>query len=169
MTRNFALALAAPLLTLSIGVGIGYALNQQEPPTQSEVTPPFTVKSAGKQWLREICGRSDAYASLTKGDRQTLKVLRLDGLEAIAFSDRGVACLVEGSLRTRVEHGSGASTTSDEQIHQFILVSITGESELVSEEFFKATLKSRAISAMASNVGNDGTVTPKIELKPLSR
>jgi hypothetical protein len=167
MKRNFALTLAATLLALAVGVAIGFALNQPEPPAPTEMKPPFTVKSAGNLWLREICARSEAYGSLTKGDRNTLRVLRLEDLEATAFSDRGVACLVRGTLRTRVDH-SGSSTITDEPIHQFILVSITGESELASEDFVKTLIKSNTVKGMASNVGNDGTVQEKFELKPIS-
>jgi hypothetical protein len=166
MKRNFAFALAAPVVTLAIGVSIGYALNR---PVETEVIPPFSSGSAGRDLLSGLCTQNETFAKLTQVDRlvdrHTQKSLRLESLQAKAYSDRGIICMVDGTLRTLNERSPGTISTTDEKIHQIILVSITGESEVASGEFIKALLSSRAVRAMSSNVGNDGTVTPKVEVK----
>ncbi|MDF9779254.1 hypothetical protein [Pseudomonas baetica] len=159
------LALAAPVVTLAIGVSIGYALKR---PVETEVIPPFSSGSAGRDLLSGLCTQNETYAKLTQVDRlvdpHTQKIFRLESLQAKAYSDRGIICMVDGTLRTLNERSPGFNMI-DEKIHQIILVSITGESEVASVEFIKALLSSRAVRAMSSNVGNDGTVTPKVKVK----
>lgn len=162
MRGNFAIALLAPVVALAIGVVIGYALNR---PVDLEIVPPFSSSSASREMLRGLCTHNAAFAKLTEGERYTEKSLRLERLQATAFSDRGVICVVDGTLRTLKNFSPGSISTIDEKIHQIILVSVTGESEVASEEFLKALLSSRVVRAMSSNVGNDGTAQPKIEVK----
>lgn len=165
MKRNFALALAAPVLTLAIGMYIGYTLKG---PVETDVIPPFSSGSAGRDLLSGLCTHNETYSSLTQVDgsidRHTQKIFRLESLQAKAYSDRGIICMINGTLRTVDERSPGFNVV-DEKIHQIILVSITGESEVASEEFIKALISSRAVRAMSSNVGNDGTVTAKVNVK----
>lgn len=158
--------LVPPLLTLALGIVIGFALDRwmtPEPQRELEtvVTPPVSAQDAGREMLRRSCTSTSAYASLTQGDRTTEKYLRLENLEAVAFSDRGIICSVGGTLYTTVRLSAGSAQKSETTVRQLILASITGESELVTEEFVKALRASPAVKGMASNVGNDGTVGPK--------
>ncbi|MGO4801159.1 hypothetical protein ACEN2T_17915 [Pseudomonas sp. W22_MBD1_FP4] len=162
MKRNFALALTAPVVTLVIGLSIGYAMNR---PVETEVIPPFSTSSKGDSLLNRLCAESEVFSNLSQGDRNTQKSLRLESLQARAYSDRGVICQVNGTLHTRRVPYPGSAITTEEKISQIILVSITGESEVASPEFIQALVNSRTVRGMSSNAGNDGTVIPKVEVK----
>ncbi len=69
---------------------------------------------------------------------------------------------MDGALQTLTSLSSGTIATT--QMNETFLVSVTGESELISEEFAKALSGSRTIRAMASNAGNDGTVMEAVDL-----
>jgi hypothetical protein len=170
--RKAALALALPTLTLLVGVGIGILWNR--PPTlkialpsipETVQDPPFTTQIAGRELLKDICYRSAAYASLVTVDRRSIKDLAVAQFAAMPYSDRGVLCRIEGKIYiTTYGPGSQTITKRSEPVQVNILASITGESEIVSDEFVKLLVGSTTVKAMSSNVGNDGTVRPKDRL-----
>lgn len=167
--RKAALALALPTLTLLAGVGIGAIWSRPaspkiELPASLEPVndPPFTTQSAGRELLKDICYRSAAYASLNTSDHRTRKDLSVYAFVAKPYSDRGVICRVEGEVFiTTHELGSQSRTAQVEPVKVNILASITGESEIISDELLKALTESSTVKAMSSNVGNDGTVRTK--------
>ncbi|MCF5374148.1 hypothetical protein [Pseudomonas syringae] len=158
MKLNFAWTPAISLLTLGIGVAIGLKLHQ---PVETETYPPISTRTFGGDMQRYLCAKSTALAALSESDHHTRKTLRIESLEARAYSDRGIICAVDGTIETLQIRGPDSFVSFKEKTHQMILVSITGESEIVSDDFVEALLKSRTASAMSSNVGNDGTVRPK--------
>jgi len=151
------------LLALGSGVGIGVAI---APSSKHETftVPPFSVRHQQANLLKGLCTQSDIFRQLEESTHEAPKRLVNLNVTAIPLSDRGVICHVVGTLQTRVSSNSG--TVFSTPLDETFLVSITGESELISEEFAKALSGSRAVRAMASNAGNDGTVMEAVNVSP---
>lgn len=124
------------------------------------VIPPLSAQDLADSKRQEACVRNSAFRSIASSDR-------LDGLRqsfdvravrAEPFSDRGVICQITGRLVTERVGGS----ITKEEISRVLLVSLTGEAEVTTMEFVKQLISSNAVTAMASNVGNDGTVVPAV-------
>ncbi|MCF5381925.1 hypothetical protein GIW05_00115 [Pseudomonas syringae] len=159
MKLNFAWTPAISLLTLGIGLAIGLKLHL---PVETETDPPVSTRTIGGDMQRYLCAQSTALAALSERDHHTRKNLKIESLQARAYSDRGIICTVDGIFETVHIRGHDSFVSFKEKTHQMILVAITGESEIVSDEFVEALLKSSTVSAMSSNAGNDGTVRPKL-------
>ncbi len=122
------------------------------------VIPPLSAQDLADSKLQEACVRNSAFRSIASSDR--FEGLRqsfdVRAVRAEPFSDRGVICQISGRLVTERVGGS----ITREEISRVLLVSLTGEAEFASMEFIKQLISSKAVTAMASNVGNDGTVVP---------
>lgn len=124
------------------------------------VIPPLSADEFPESRLQETCVRNSAFRSITSSDR--LDGLRLSfdvrSVRAEPFSDRGVICQIKGRLVTeRVDR-----SITREEITRVLLVSLTGEAEFTTMEFVNQLISSKAVTAMASNVGNDGAVVPAV-------
>jgi hypothetical protein len=160
MKRNLVLLLALPMVTLAIGIAIGTAVARPTP-IETDVIPPPTLKNSAM--AQDFCVRSSVFADLSKAGEYEKKRFDARNVWATPISDRGVICTVEGTLITW--HGySDSVTVTTKQIKTIFIVAITGESEVVTEEFAKTLARSPVITGMASNKGNDGTVVPKVKL-----
>lgn len=165
MKMNLGLLLALPMVTLAIGIAIGTAVARPTPiettPIETDVIPPPSLKN--RAMAQDFCVRSSVFADLSKADEHEKKRFDAHNVWVMPISDRGAICIVEGTLITK--HGySESATVMTKQIKTTFIVAITGESEVVTEEFAKALVRSTVISGMASNKGNDGTVVPKVKL-----
>jgi hypothetical protein len=111
--------------------------------------------------LDEVCTKNSAYAALTasEGHHERKLITRLQ-ITATPVSDRGVVCRLTGMMIAQ-QGQVGSMTFTKEPLQATIIVAVTGDAELVSEDFASALLNSPSIAAMASNVGNDGEVVPK--------
>lgn len=158
--RSIALTIALPLMTLAAGIGIGIGYAQ---PAETEVVPAPSFAGQGREMLQYVCVHNAAFSSLAKTEYREQKTLERLNVQAVPLSDRGVICHVDGVLFTKRYSTTGATATS-EPLQATILVSGTGESEVVTSEFANALRQSATVKAMASNVGNDGTIVPKIKL-----
>ncbi|NRC33955.1 hypothetical protein [Pseudomonas aeruginosa] len=149
------------LLALVSGVGIGVAI---APSSKHETftVPPFSVRHQQASLLEGMCAHSDVFKQLTDSRDDAPKRLVKLKVKAAPLSDRGVICNVDGALQTLTSLSSGTIVTT--QVNETFLVSVTGESELISEEFAKALSGSRTVRAMTSNAGNDGTVMEAVDL-----
>lgn len=154
MTLKRLMALGVPVVTLAVGISIGSLLQKPAEPAPPVCMAPISMQDLSRDGLVWACTHNSAYDDLSKGDRYTHKALRVDSIRAEALSDRGVTCLIDGSLEVVTERGSGTLLKRVEPIHQMILVSATGESEPVSEEFMAAMKGSRVVRSMATNTGN---------------
>lgn len=170
MRRNMAISL--PVLTLAIGIGIGigngYAIWRTEP-IETEVIPAASLKTFSQQALEGFCRHSAVFSDFVKPDSMSDGVREqkyVTGLQMFAtrLSDRGAICTVKASILTRRTQQNGSGFERSEDAHLTYLVAINGDSEGVTEEFAKALLRSQVIPVMASNLGNDGTIVPKVKV-----
>lgn len=161
MKRNLGLLLGLPLATLAIGIAIGAAVARPDPIETSVIPPPSLKHTEMAQYL---CMRSSVYADLWKAGEHEQKRFDVGNVWTTPIADRGAICTVEGSLITKRGYSSGSLTVTTEQIRKTFIIAITGESEVVTEDFAKSLVRSPVITGMASNKGNDGTVVPKVKL-----
>lgn len=155
MKKIIALYAVVPVLTLVGGFIAGSALNR--PLEKVDVIPPFSVKNFQHKVMDELCADSAAFRGLSFAAIGEQKALERVDMQTTALSDRGVICRVRGTLFTK-RRLAGSATVTAEPIETTILVSVTGESELITDEFAQALANSPAVLGMTSNEGNDGTV-----------
>lgn len=156
-----ALVLVTGIVAGIAGIAVGKKLSL---PAETEVMPPFSVLHMSSRGLERFCVGSKAFADLslsTKGEQKALEGLEL---QAVSLSDRGVICAVRGTLFTK-RVSAASATIAAEPLAATILVSVTGESEVITDEFARSLANSVTVKAMASNVGNDGTVIEKVKVK----
>jgi len=161
MKRNLGLTLALPMLTLVVGVAIGSAVARPVA-IETDVIPALSLKH-NSEMAQSFCVRSSVFADLSKSEGRVQKRIEAFNVWTAPISDRGVICTVEGRLFIKRRYAESATVTT-EQVRTTFIVAITGESEVVTEEFAKALARSPVVGGMASNVGNDGTVVPKVKL-----
>jgi hypothetical protein len=162
MKRNLGLTLALPMLTLVIGVVIGNSVARPAA-IETDVIPALSLKQ-NSEMAQSFCVRSSVFADLSKSEGRVQKRLETYNVWTAPISDRGVICTVEGRLLIK-HHYSESATVTTEQVRTTFIVAITGESEVVTEEFAQELARSPVVAGMASNVGNDGTVVPKVKLR----
>lgn len=157
MNSRTALIAAVPVLALAAGIAIGIAYAS---PGETDIVPAPSFSDQGAQMLQYVCMHNKAFSALSKAERNEQKSLEHFNIHAAPLSDRGVICTVDGVMLTR----RNATTVTSEPLQATILVATTGDAEVVTREFAEALWRSIAVKAMASNVGNDGTVVPKLKL-----
>lgn len=115
--------------------------------------------------LKAMCFRNTAVDEFLNADRQRIQ-RDIVALEVVAkpFSDRGMVCNLVGTLAIHERYGS-SRTYRKEPFNISVAVAITGEAEIVNSEIATALVHSKAVGAMASNVGNDGTIVPVLKLR----
>lgn len=160
MNQRLALYLAVPVVALVVGIAAGSYWNR---PAETQVMPPFSVKNFRSGALDSFCVNSKAFSDLSLATQAEHKPLGRFNVQATALSDRGVICVVSGPLFTK-RRPADAATVTTEPFKATILVSVTGESEIVTNEFAQALASSPTVAAMASNIGNDGTVIEKVKI-----
>jgi hypothetical protein len=126
MTFNRLMAFAVPVATLAAGIAIGSQLRTLDEPAPPVCEEPVSMNNLSRDGLVWVCTHNSAYGDLSQGDRYTIKGLRVDSIRAEALSDRGVSCLIEGSVEEVTERVPGVLLKRVESIHQMILVSATG-------------------------------------------
>lgn len=161
MKRNLGLLLGLPTLTLAVGIAIGIAVARPDP-IETYVIPPPSLKHS--EMAQDFCLRSSVFADLSKAGEHQQKRVEVRNVWTTPIADRGAICTVEGMLLTKHGYSSGSVAVTTKQIRTTFIIEITGESEVVTEEFAKALVRSPVITGMASNKGNDGTVVPKVKL-----
>jgi hypothetical protein len=164
MKRNIALLIALPVLTLAIGIAIGCAITRTDT-VESQVIPAASLKGFRDQTLNAFCGQTSVYSDFMRSDAvnesvHTQKLIRGIQMTATPLSDRGLICNLSASVVTRRSQPNGIAVATTAVEHITYLVAINGYSEIITEDFAKTLLKSGAVSAMASNWGNDGSVVP---------
>ncbi|WP_439126357.1 MAG: hypothetical protein ACNJA3_28725 (plasmid) [Pseudomonas rhizophila] len=163
------MTIISTLLGLTVGIAFGYAIRGTDQ-VETQVIPAASLKDFSRRALEDFCGYSAVFSDLVRpytvkdGVREE-KVMR--GLQMIAnpLSDRAAVCSVKASIITRRTQQNGNGMEMSEDIHLTYLVAINGDSEIISEEFAKELLRSHVIGVVASNLGNDGTIVPKVKLK----
>lgn len=104
------------------------------------------------------CTQNRAFSDFVRGEDIHIQsqVTQLH-VQTTALFDRGVICHMVGEVgrADMVRHVSRR-----ERFNIFLMVAATGDSEIISEDLAKALAASHVLSAMASNIGNDGTVVP---------
>jgi hypothetical protein len=160
MKRSLGLLLGLPMVTLALGTAIGIAVARPDP-IETYVIPPPSLKHS--EMAQDFCLRSSVFADLSKAGEHQQKRVEVRNVWTTPIADRGAICTVEGMLLTKQFYSESATVTT-EQVRATFIIAITGESEVVTEEFAKALVSSPVITGMASNKGNDGTVVPKVKL-----
>ena len=167
MKRN--MAIASTVLALAAGIAVGYAIWHTDP-VETQVIPPASLKDFSRRALEDFCGHSAVFSGLVRpgtvkdGVREQ-KVVRGFQMIAKPLSDRAAVCSVKASIITRTTQQNGNSMEISGDTHLTYLVALNGDSEIISEEFAKELLNSHVIQVVASNLGNDGTIVPKVKLK----
>lgn len=165
---SIAQTIALPVLTLAVGIAVGCAIWRTES-VETQVVPAASLKQFTRQALQEFCAHSAVFSDFIKPDAvsdgvREQKVIRDLQMAATPLSDRGAICTVSASVLTRRTQPNGNALENSTDAHMTYIVAINSDSEIVSEDFAKALLRSRAVQVMASNLGKDGTVVPKVKV-----
>lgn len=167
MKRN--MAIASTVMAFAAGIALGFPI-WHAVPVETQVIPAFSLKDFSRRGLEDFCRGSTVFSDLvkpdnTKDDVREQKVVRGFQMLANPLSDRAAVCSVKASIITRKTQRNGSAIEMSRDIHLTYLVAFNGSSEVISEEFAKELLHSHVIQVMASNLGNDGTIIPKVKVE----
>nr|WP_228857669.1 hypothetical protein [Pseudomonas syringae]QOQ33407.1 hypothetical protein [Pseudomonas syringae pv. actinidiae] len=115
-----------------------------------------SFRYTSRDFLTYSCRQSPAFQSLssTPDDEAAIPKVRreviLSNIEALPLSDRGIICRISGTVVT-VRKTSLGYTKTEEALDRYIVIAMSGESEIVSENFAKELMKSSAVKAMSAN------------------
>ena len=156
------------LITTCLGSGFLWGRASVQP-IETELLAPLSLRNFRQEKLKEVCYRNPAVAGfLSSDDRRSWRNVLDVEVSAIPFSDRGMVCKLVGTLGIAEVNASGdLKNYRKEPFSLSVLFAITGEAEIINSELATALPQSRAVSAMASNEGNDGTIVEKMRIKPL--
>lgn len=158
--RQAAIRFGIAAICLTIGVFAGRATVEQVPPPETEVIPPFSTKTMGDQLRVSWCVQNKAFSDYSRSDDHSVRRdVYTQRVQATPLSDRGLVCSIRGTV-TETYYPAGRVTRTE--FNKVLIVALNGDAEFVTEEFALALSQSPAIKAMASNLGNDGTITPKV-------
>lgn len=163
------LPIVSTVLALAAGIALGYAIWHTDP-VETQVIPAASLKDFSRRALEDFCAMSAVFTDLVRpgtvkdGVREQ-KAVRGFQMIANPLSDRAAVCSVKASIITRRTQQNGNSMEISGDTHLTYLVALNGDSEIISEEFAKELLRSQVIKVVASNLGNDGTIVPKVKLK----
>ncbi|NVL49943.1 hypothetical protein F2S72_09340 [Pseudomonas syringae pv. actinidiae] len=145
-----AAALASACLLAGYAAGRAAAKGEQ---VETMVIPPFSMNNARAE---SVCTHNRAFSDFNQAvNPHEFAQTRSISVATPAVFDRGVVCTVSGEKVT-LDKQRLVATTRPFKIS--LLVSVTGDSEIITEEFAKALSQSKAAKAIGSNFGNDGTV-----------
>lgn len=147
-----AIGLASVCLLGGVAVGRATAMNEQ---VETMVLPPPSMKNLKAE---QFCTSNRAFSDFVKGDDIHIQThLGQLAVQITAAFDRGVICRMAGEVvRYNPIRGVGSKRPFD----FYVLVAATGDSQILSEDLAKVMAASPAVAAMASNIGNDGSVVP---------
>lgn len=151
-----AIGLASVCLLGGFAAGRATAINE---PVETMVLPPPSMKNLLNNLKPEqFCTRNRAFSDFVKGDDIHIQShLAQLAVQITAAFDRGVICRMAGEV---VRYNPIKGVGSKRPFDFYVLVAATGDSQIMSEEMAKVIAASPAVAAMASNIGNDGTVVP---------
>jgi hypothetical protein len=144
--RSLVLALALSAVAGWIGLGLAWATADSE----SEATVYHaSAKDLTGAALSHLCVNNTAYESLGTNSEEN-EVVR-EGFElfyvgAQPYSDRGVVCMIGGSQIVELSPG----VTAEEEFTRWLLVSLTGESEVTTQDFVRQLQQSSVVLAMSA-------------------
>lgn len=147
-----AIGLATVCLLGGFAAGRASSIDEQ---VETMVLPPPSMKTLKPE---QFCTRNRAFSDFVKGDDIHIQShLAQLAVQLTAAFDRGVICRMAGEVvRYNPIRGAGSKRPFD----FYVLVAATGDSQIMSEDLAKVIAASPAVAAMASNIGNDGTVVP---------
>lgn len=164
ISRRVGLQILLPTVAVFVGIGIGKVI-WQTVPVETQVIPAPSLRGYSGDALRQLCVHTAVFSEFAKAGGITDGVReerRLSGLQLAAtpLSDRGLVCTASASVLSRTSMPGGTALHSKNDARITFLVAINGDAELISDDFAKALLASKAVGVMASNLGNDGSVVP---------